>query len=452
MSRLLKKTLKFPALILARLGIVWPFVLVYARIIEEVKPQGSRGEGKPTLLALTSKRFLGDLEVLAGSGEFRVLKVPYSWKGRLLTLFYPADLSREQYFNPDANARVARARESYRAFLRAFLPRLYRRLGVDCVIGPAVHYVEDLDWGRVSEEIGVPYVVLHRENLAASSARVKFYTDRCRKLGKFQGSHIITHNEIIREIFVRSGYVAPDNITSLGCLRMDEFVRKVRAHKGGSNSRKKVVFFSFLPGTSLSGLASLWPSDRNVGLVNFFEHTHAAFGELARDHPEVDFVIKPKWSGRWVDEVEKVLRSNGIAPERCRNLSILPRGNVHELILESDVVCGYGSTTLLEAGITGKPVIVPHFEETLSPEYRDYILFQEHFHLFDIAGSPAELKSLILERLRDPAVDEACMAARRVAFEETVSSLKSDATAKYTALLKKVIEDRRSPVGSPAGA
>ena len=60
-----------------------------------------------------------------------------------------------------------------------------------------------------------------RENLVASSARVKFFTDRCRKLGKFQGSHIITHNEIIREIFVRSGYVAPDNITSLGCLRMD---------------------------------------------------------------------------------------------------------------------------------------------------------------------------------------------------------------------------------------
>ncbi|MCH7540410.1 MAG: hypothetical protein IH999_08460 [Proteobacteria bacterium] len=164
-------------------------------------------------------------------------------------------------------------------------------------------------------------------------------------------------------------------------------------------------------------------------MVKFFERSHAAFAELARDHPEVDFVIKPKWAGRWVDEVERVLRLNGTAPGDCDNLHILPDADAQRLILESDVVCGFGSTALLEAGITGKPVVVPHFDETLSPEYRDYIPFQEHFHLFDIAGSPA--------------VDEACMRERRAAFEEIVSSLKGDATEKYAALLKRVVDERR---------
>ena len=450
MPKLLRRILKYPAWLFARLGIVGPLVFFYARVIKEVGPGHSRGDGNlPTLFALTSNRFRGDLEILARTGEFRVLQVPFAWQARLVNLFYPLDTPREAMLQPEADEKIARMQKRYRHFLRAFLPALYKKLGVDCVIGAAIGYVQDLDWGAVSEEVGVPYVVLQRENLVTNRGRIKYFTDKCRKLGKFHGSHIITHNETIREIFVRSGYVASDRISSLGCLRMDEFVGKVRAHKGNPNRRKKVVFFSFGPGTGLLGITTVWPRDRDVGLVKFFERSHAAFGELARDHPEVDFVLKPKWGGRWVSEVERVLRLNGTAPGDCENLHILPDADAQRLILESDVVCGFGSTTLLEAGIAGKPVVVPHFDETLSPKFRDHVLFQEHFQLFDIARSPAELKSLILERLENPAVDEACMRERRAAFEEIVSSLKGDATEKYAVLLKRIVGENENLPVSP---
>ena len=130
MPKLFRKTLKVPAVVLARLGIVWPFVFLYARVIKPARPESSRGDGRPALLALTAEHFLGDLEVLADSGEFRVLRLPFSWQARLILLFYPPDLPRRQYLQADTNARVARARKGYRAFLKAFLPRLYRRLGI----------------------------------------------------------------------------------------------------------------------------------------------------------------------------------------------------------------------------------------------------------------------------------------------------------------------------------
>ena len=33
--------------------------------------------------------------------------------------------------------------------------------------------------------------------------------------------------------------------------------------------------------------------------------------------------------------------------------------DAQKLILRSDVICGFNSTTILEAGITDKPVIIP---------------------------------------------------------------------------------------------
>lgn len=86
MPKLLRRILKYPAWLFARLGIVGPLVFFYARVIKEVGPGHSRGdENLPTLFALTSNRFRGDLEILARTGEFRVLRLSPAWQVRLPT-------------------------------------------------------------------------------------------------------------------------------------------------------------------------------------------------------------------------------------------------------------------------------------------------------------------------------------------------------------------------------
>ena len=450
MLRVFRYPLRIVARKAARLGIVWPFVYLCSRVITEVK-SGANPVGKPTLLALT-QRFRGDLEILASSGEFRVLKLPEAQAWRILGLFWPKQLLEnfdpDQYYHPGDDESVNSIHRELRSFLKKFLTELYKRLKVDCVLGAAIWYEQEYDWGLVSDEIGVPYIVLHLENLVTAPGHVERLSCYARRLGEFKGSYIIVHNEIAKAALVRSGYVGLDKISSLGCLRMDGFVKRVkRATKinrhPSKNHRKKVVLFSFHRGAGLWGTTDKWPQDRGVGMSRLFENVHVAFAQLAMDNSTVDFVIKPKWGGRWLEEIDYVLRKNNIPVRKLGNLSIVVDVNVHDLILKSDVVCGFGSTTQLEAAITGKPVITPYFDEVLRPEYAAFIQFKNEFNLFDVAHNPEELKRLIISRLDKPIIEKECMRERYSAFEKYVSSINGNALEKYTRVIKRIIRERQ---------
>jgi len=449
MLRVFRYPLKLVARKVARLGVVWPFVYFCRKAITEVHA-GEIPVGKPTLLALTPERFRGDLEILTSSGDFRVLKIPTVEVCRILSLFRGSEnFDLDKISRPDDDESVNRIHRELRSFLKKFLTRLYKQLKVDCVIGTALWYEQDYDWGLVSDKIGVPYVVLHKENLATAPGHVERLIYSTRRLGEFKGSYIIVHNEIVKDALVCSGYVALDKTSSLGCLRMDSFVKRVkRATKidryPSNHHRKKVVLFSFHRGAGLWGTTDSWPQDRNVGLSRLFENVHVAFAQLAMDNSTVDFVIKPKWGGRWLDEIDYVFRKNKIPVRKLENLSIVVDVNVHDLILKSDVVCGFGSTTQLEAAIAGKPVIIPYFDEALRPEYADFIHFKNEFHLFDVAHNPEELKALVISRLDKPMIGQDCMRKRYSAFEKYVSSLNGDALEKYTRVIKRIIRERQN--------
>ena len=172
---------------------------------------------------------------------------------------------------------------------------------------------------------------------------------------------------------------------------MDEYIARVKSGNGGARKRKRVVLFSFTRGAGLFAIMPQWPKAPNQGLTRFFDAVHCTFATLAETHPEIDFVIKPKWGGNWVEEIERALKESDIEHEAIENLEILVDANVHDLILGSDVICGYNSTTLLEGGVAAKPVIIPFFEEACKPEYEDYVLLKEDFGLFDIARSADDL-------------------------------------------------------------
>jgi hypothetical protein len=116
---------------------------------------------------------------------------------------------------------------------------------------------------------------------------------------------------------------------------------------------------------------------------------------------------------------------------------------VHDLILESDVICAFTSTTVLESAISAKPVIIPYFDEALKAEFNELIEFKDNFHLMDITYSPDEFERLIIERLNSPAVTKKCIKERYALFEKYVSSMEGDALDKYVNVINQVIKERR---------
>jgi glycosyltransferase involved in cell wall biosynthesis len=408
--------------------------MAYSRAVKEVS--GASGEkGKYTLLALNPLRFPGDLEVLANSGEFRVLKLPFDWMGRILRLVWNDDFDFSDYFNPAEDSELMRARKKLNKYLKILIKPLFTKLKVDAVLSASVYYKQDYEWAKAAEEVGFPFIVLHKESLVGAQTARRQEFERFAKMEKFPGSQLIVHNENMKRIFIDSGYATEDKVSALGCIRMDNYINMIHNYKGSSKKRKSVLLFSFHYCADVSVDRYF---DRTHGYVKFFEHVHVSMAELAQRHPDIDFIIKTKWAGQWYDEVNYVLRKNGFEPEKIPNLIVTKDLNVHEAILDSTVVCSYGSTTVLEAAIAGKPVVVPFFDEPLEQD-PETITLMEYFKEFYVADSPANLIKLIETKLEDPSVPLDKLEIYRDIFSRNVSPWEGNSLEKYTEKIKEII-------------
>jgi hypothetical protein len=448
-SRLAGTAVRF----LAARGMVSPWDAFVSAQMESLSPQSQR---KPIrILALSPERFMGDLKLLAAQDGIEVFILKGNWQGKISALF--AARSRQPY---EENLISPAGEVPMKNFLRAFL----RRHDIDVLLGTCVWYRQDIPWGSMAQKIGIPYVVLHRENLKTEPEQQRFVAETMHRFGDtngFLGQTLITHNRPIRELVVDSGFAQPDQAIDGGCLRMDDFVRQARAyHKdtGGvpvpaTAGRRKVTLFSFATGIGLNDLGvPPFPRKLFIGWYRLFELTHATFAAMARDHPDIDFVIKPKWEGDWIEWIRDAIRANGIEPDSLANLTITAKADAQELIFESDVVCGFGSTVLLEAGIVGKPVVVPHFEEALRPPYNERIKLRGSYDLFDVADTPGQFAELVQERLANPAVSAELVARREEAFREWVSNTEGTALQTYLEALRKAAEWGRRQRAADANA
>jgi len=422
---------------------------VYSYVIEEltvdgatIRPSKYAKYNKYTILILTSKAFRKDIECLVATDEFRVLRLPDYWQQRLIYQFYPEGF--QKYWvdtNPDhADYKYKKEQKELRKFLQTFLRKLYKRIRIDCVISPHSRYVVDWDWGAVSTKMGIPHIMLPRDSQFTSSPSLLDYTMHLFKNGlpKFEGEYIIIQSELDKQVYTDSGYVKPEKISSLGCPRMDSFVKKTKKKKDHSdNMRKKVVFLPFYWGMFLE------KSD----LFSYICDVHLFFVHFALRHPEIDIVIKskpkqPRSPKKTV--LLEPLKGSSIEIEKIPNLTIRDDLDLHDLFFETDVVCGLQTSALIEAAVIGLPVIIPYFKDVQNQKYDERLFYRDTFDLFDIAKDVNELESLILKRLHNQTIDKKIMEGRKALFESLITSLDGDATEKYVAMIKRVIDEKLS--------
>ncbi len=419
----------------------------YSLIIKELLPEGKMKRpsrqsmnNKLTILVLSIVEFRGDIECIVNTNEFRVLVIPDQWQRRLAFQFYPVE--RQKYLLKNNHGlndyKYKNEQKEIREFLYEFLERLYKRISVDCVINPHSRFVVDIDWGAVSTRMGIPHIMIPRDSQLASSHAllnrlVNIYKNA---LPKFEGEFIIVQSEMDKKVYIDSGYAKPEQISNLGCPRMDSFVKRIMKNKHDSaNRRKKVVFLPFSWGTDLSK-ADLFSYTCDVYL--FFVH-------FALQYPEISVVIKPKpkqpRSSKKTVLLEP-LKDSSVEIEKIHNLTIREDLDLHDLFFETDVVCGLQTSALLEAAII-RPVIIPYFKDLQSPKYDERLFYRDYYNLFDIAKNNEELESLILERINAPTIEKEVIAGRIALFEKYVSSVKGDATEKYIECIKRVVSQRK---------
>jgi hypothetical protein len=424
----------------ARQGMIWPLPQLCARATTELFPNRKGSERAITLLALQPRRFRHDLSVLAESGQVRVLAFPEYWH------FAPLSWFDGEYIALGTDRQQ---------FLSLFLSRYLPLVGAECLVSTSLWYRHDIPWGAAAESLGIPYLVFHKEGFKATEGQQSTTTQRAKAIGSFCGSHLVVQNETIRDVLLNAGFVQPSHISALGSLRMDRLIADERKLPV---KRDLVTFFSFTHGVGLDELGyGQWPSNPYVGWVRLFEQTHAAFARFALANPSVECVIKTKWGHNWLGFIDQALAANQLDASSIPNLRITYEEDPHELMRRSKFVCGFNSTTLLEAGILGLRVVVPMFAEAADSRYAHALkLTREELQAFDVAHSLEEFLSTLTKSLKAPQVDMLSMRQRRELFERWVSKVDGLAAPKYFALLQRVC--RRShvadhvPSAVPVGA
>jgi len=440
MRKLVVAFTKFAIISMVKFGFAWPIAWFCAREIKALNGiTPGANDNRINALALSPDRFRGDLQILANSGRVNIWLMPIKWQFRLRALFLADETARAQMdVKTGADWLDQDARLEYLEFMKKFLSALYAIIPVDCVLGATYWYRQDRVFGEASNEIGCPYIVLHKENLRTESAQLAGEVVIAHRIGQFGGKQIIVHNEVIRDLLVHCGFAKRSQVVSLGCLRMDGFLNRLEAYKTevGKKPRQCVTFFSFSSGIGLRDLEiDPWSKHLFLGWNRLFELSHVEFARLALKTPDVDFVIKPKWGGEWLDKINAAMDANGLNIENIPNLSIQVGGDAQELMFASDVICAFASTTILEAGLVGKPIVIPHFEEVHRKPYSEHIPLRSYYDLHDVADSPEMFSRLIIERLNNPVIDQKISVKRQAAFEKWVSSTNADATEKYIRVL-----------------
>jgi len=201
--------------------IMWPF---YYPIIFSMKRVGASKRVKYngiTLLALNIGRFRGDLEVLANLG-FRVYLMPYSWQTRIFYAYKDRDL-KDKFMMPEAGSGIFKDRIRVIKYLSSLMRLLVQKKEINCVISAGLFYNQDFDWGAATKNIGVPYIVFHRENLVVSKHLYMHYVNKAKFLNKigFIGTSIVFQNKVVKSIFDKYSGVNSENIFALGSLRMN---------------------------------------------------------------------------------------------------------------------------------------------------------------------------------------------------------------------------------------
>jgi hypothetical protein len=345
------------------------------------------------ILLLNPMRFMQDIESISLVKDVNLLFLDSTVQYRLNSFFLPhhTSFTVSRYITPDIYT------EKLVACLSGFLKRAKEDLGVQCILSPSFQYRQDFPYQSASKISGINYFVIFKEYLKDPAVKDQFTKEYKNKQYKFLGSKMFLANEILEEIVVDSGVSKRDNLSVVGSPRIDNIHRMLMKEKV-TNKIPAVTFFSFMHcsgGVRLKDPLEHFSYDSNDGFYNLFYDTHKSVINLALLNPEINFNIKLKYEGEWLENIEHIaLQEFRRDIASIANLEVSSKGNVHDLILASDLIIAFNSTTVIETLLLQQPLLIPIFAEAAG-KYKDRVYFSKYMHYFDYANSNSEFESKI---------------------------------------------------------
>ncbi len=347
--------------------------ILYNSLKKNVVVVNKNGKGK-TLLVIYDDRFIGEIDTILNYGDYKLINISGGLVNAINDYYlrgHKADSF--NYYNNSIMPFIKRKR--LRRFYRHFITHLKKDFPFDLAIQPGFNYTNTFEIVEALHQKGEKVLCLQKENLMISApSKAAVLLKRLVSMKQFSASHYVVHNELMKEAFIKSGMCTTSQITSIGCIRMDSLFNKLRSTNQTQivRSRPRVILFSFLPTVGLIS-AGISHKDRKKGFFEFFYSVHKTVLSLAETR-DIDIVVKTKWDGWWTNELDSII--NEVLSESRRSRVIVETyTNSHDLILNSDLIVGFGSTTLLESMITGNIPIMPVYAEVNEERKNKFVNF-----------------------------------------------------------------------------
>jgi hypothetical protein len=362
-----------------------------------------------TVVILPKEGFTEDvMTALADADAIKVVALPRIVVKLLAAPFLPYFIDDNNYASCGAEYDAPKLR--YRRLLFAVFETVLRVRRIDAMISGNFSYATERELASAMEELGVPFIALHKENLK-TPGRVEFFERIYReRRGPFIGRKILVYNEIERDLQIRAGVAEPARIAVTGMPRLD----RMHAWRRGNASTVQcnhILFFVFSSATGMPRVARKGGTpgqvyfedeendDGDISLTRLSAGTCRALLRIALDNPDIEIVVKSKGRRRDLNETAALFGFE-TEEELPSNMHVVHGGDVLDLIAEASVVCGFNSTALLEAAAAGKPVVMPWFEEAESPEVWPYLIDLRSISV--AAPSPESLQTELVKLAHQP--------------------------------------------------
>lgn len=248
---------------------------------------------------------------------------------------------------------LERAKDRYRTFLRPVMVRLRDELGLVGVISANVGYRAERELAGACEDIGLPFLVLHKESIRSPRQR-EWFTRAYRELtGAFTGRAVAVYNRDECDSQVTGGVVS--EATVVGAPRVDE-LHAARLSRSGPTPDAPLVLFAIDPG---AGTWTPFDGELDTGAPRWeglARATEDAFLSAARANPGRRFVIKAK-----VGHGERLLAR--LPAGLPGNVDIVTDGTATALVRAAAAIVAFNTTVVAEGLAAGVPVISPRFAE-----------------------------------------------------------------------------------------
>lgn len=381
-------------------------VPVVVRVVARtIVPMNRHPNPELGVLLLDAERWWSE-DVAALGARVQLFSLRSDWRQRILSLFLTEDdlhTLRTQRLTGAGGIRY----DALIQYLMVLLSALAERLGFHVVTTVNYMYVANAPIAEACSRTSIPFVDCYKECMKDDETAALFIA-KCRRQRlrtSFLGNRICVYNTTMRRTLLDLGVATPDRVVVTGSLRIDRFLERVRSGEAERTARDTVTLFSFrhLPnGADPKDYIQHFSPDGRRGYARLFTEVHASIGALAVEHPNIHFVVKLKWSNIWGNYVRRAVAMSGYDAQSLPNVRIIGlEEDAQDLILRSIAVIGVNSTTLLEARLAGRPVVIPYFGE-LRDRYPETLLFRGISSEFTYVESAEQLRSRIAALIAHP--------------------------------------------------